>query len=145
MSNRRVHSIALTLVAAALLCAGNSLAGTPTRHVVAARHNALLERKVLTTIKGLTLYSLSAERHGKFACTGSCLSLWHPLLIARGTKPTGPVKLDTIKRPDEGKTQVTYRGMPLYSYGGDSAPGQANGNGITDVARWHVATVPSPG
>jgi predicted lipoprotein with Yx(FWY)xxD motif len=145
LSNRRVHSIALTLVAAALVLAGNSFAATPTKHVVAARHNALLERKVLTTTKGLTLYSLKIERHGKFACTGTCLGLWHPLLIGAGTKPTGPVRLGTVKRSDDGKTQVTYNGMPLYTYGGDSAPGQANGNGITDVGRWHAATVSSSG
>lgn len=114
----------------------------PTKHVVAARQNAPLESKVLTTTRGLTLYSLKIERKGKFACTGTCLTLWHPLPIGAGTKPTGPVKLGTVKRRDDGTTQVTYRGMPLYSYGGDSAPGQANGNGITDVGRWHAATVP---
>jgi predicted lipoprotein with Yx(FWY)xxD motif len=152
LSNRRVYSAALTIVAVALLLTGGASsaavsprAGAPTKHVVAARHNALLEGKALTTVKGLTLYSLSIERHGKFACTGTCVSLWHPLLIGGGTKPTGPVKLDTIKRPDGGKTQVAYRGMPLYTYGGDSVPGQANGNGITDVGRWHAATVPSSG
>lgn len=147
MTNRRVF-IAILAVGTATALAASSLAataprtGTPTKHVVAARQNALLERKVLTTTKGLTLYSLKIERQGKFACTGTCLSLWHPLPIGAGTKPTGPVKLGTVKRRDDGTTQVTYRGMPLYTYGGDSAPGQASGNGITDVGRWHAATVP---
>jgi predicted lipoprotein with Yx(FWY)xxD motif len=142
--------VALAIAIAAAL-AGTSLAataprtGTLTKHVVGGRQNALLERRVLTTTKGLTLYSLKIERHGKFSCTGTCLSLWHPLTIGAGTKPTGPVKLGTIKRLDDGTTQVTYGGMPLYSYGGDSAPGQTNGNGITDVGRWHAATVASSG
>jgi predicted lipoprotein with Yx(FWY)xxD motif len=150
LTNRRVF-IALLVIAIGATLAASSLAATaprtPTRtkHVVAARQNALLESKVLTTTKGLTLYSLKIEREGKFACTGTCLSLWHPLPIGAGTKPTGPVKLGTVKRRDDGTTQVTYKGMPLYTYGGDSAPGQANGNGITDVGRWHAATVPSSG
>jgi predicted lipoprotein with Yx(FWY)xxD motif len=44
-----------------------------------------------------------------------------------GTGVTG--KLGTIRRSDGGK-QVTYEGHPLYTYVGDSGPGQANGNNI---------------
>jgi predicted lipoprotein with Yx(FWY)xxD motif len=151
LTNRRVFTTALTALAAAATLAASSLAATaprtrtPTKHVVAARQNALLERKVLTTTQGLTLYSLKIERNGKFACVSTCLAEWHPLLIGAGTKPTGPVKLGTVKRSDDGKTQVTYQGMPLYTFGGDSAAGQANGNGIVDVGRWHVAAPPIAG
>jgi hypothetical protein len=38
----------------------------------------------------------------------------------------------TIKRPD-GSTQLTINGMPLYTYSGDSASGQATGQGIQGV------------
>jgi predicted lipoprotein with Yx(FWY)xxD motif len=38
-------------------------------------------------------------------------------------------RLGTIRRSD-GTTQVTYDGHPLYTYVGDSGPGQANGNNI---------------
>jgi predicted lipoprotein with Yx(FWY)xxD motif len=148
LSNRRVHIAALATLALILsLFGGNGLAGasSPTKHVVAARYNGLLERKVLTTTKGLTLYSLGIERNGKLACLGTCLQVWHPLLIGAGKKPTGPVKLGTVKRPDRGKPQVTYRGMPLYTFSGDGVPGQTNGNGVTDVGIWHAATVPSSG
>jgi len=34
-----------------------------------------------------------------------------------------------VKRPDGG-VQVTYKGLPVYTYAGDSGPGQANGQGI---------------
>jgi predicted lipoprotein with Yx(FWY)xxD motif len=37
--------------------------------------------------------------------------------------------LGTVKRPD-GRLQVTFEGMPLYTYVGDTAPGQAKGQGI---------------
>ncbi len=52
------------------------------------------------------------------------------------------MKLGTIERP-EGKTQVTYKGRPLYSFGGDSKAGEANGEGIKDVGTWHAAATSS--
>ena len=64
---------------------------------------------------------------------------WPPLLVAAGTKPNGPVKLGTIKRP-EGKIQVTFKGLPLYTFDGDSKKGEANGEGIKDVGTWHAVT-----
>jgi predicted lipoprotein with Yx(FWY)xxD motif len=99
-----------------------------------------LGKKVLTTPKGLTLYSLSAETNGRFICTDStCLSLWKPLVVARGTKPTGAPKLGTVRRPN-GKLQVKYNGKPLYSFVQDKKPGDAKGEGFKDVGTWHVAT-----
>jgi predicted lipoprotein with Yx(FWY)xxD motif len=110
-----------------------------TKSVVKESENAALGRTVLTTNKGKTLYSLSVEKNGKFICTGGCLSLWTPLVVPQGVKPKGPVKLGTVKRPD-GRTQVTYKGGPLYSFNGDK-PGEANGEGIKDVGTWHAAKV----
>ena len=102
-------------------------------------------RTLLTTTSGRTLYSLSAERHGKFICTeaSGCTSIWHPLTIASGVVPKGPVKLGTIHRP-EGSIQVTYRGLPLYTFGGDKKRGQVKGEGLKDVGTWHPASIPSP-
>lgn len=101
-------------------------------------------RTILTLANGHTLYSLSVEKHGKFTCTQSsgCLSLWHPLEVPAGVTPKGPVKLGTIKRP-EGGVQVTYRGLPLYSFAGDKKPGQAKGEGFKDVGTWHAVVVPT--
>jgi len=98
-----------------------------------------LHKTVLTDTKGLTLYTLSGETHGRFICTGACLSAWPPLIVSPGTTPKGPVRLGTIKRP-EGKTQVTYRGMPVYTFSGDSRKGEANGEGLKDVGVWHAVT-----
>jgi hypothetical protein len=40
--------------------------------------------------------------------------------------------------------QATYNGHPLYAFQGDSAPGQANGNGLTGFgARWSAIAVTS--
>ncbi len=98
-----------------------------------------LHKTVLTNTKGLTLYSLSVEKNGRFICTGTCTSTWRPLVVAAGTTPKGPVKLGTIKRP-EGKIQVTFKGLPLYTFDGDSAKGQAKGEGFKDVGTWHAVT-----
>jgi predicted lipoprotein with Yx(FWY)xxD motif len=98
--------------------------------------------QVLTAANGHTLYSLSAERGGKFVCTKSsgCLSIWHPLLVPKEATLAGPVKLGTIARPEGGR-QATYRGRPLYTFGQDQKPGQAKGEGLKDVGTWHVARV----
>jgi predicted lipoprotein with Yx(FWY)xxD motif len=98
-----------------------------------------LHKTVLTDTKGLTLYTLSGEKNGKFICTGTCLKSWPPLLVAAGTTPKGPVALGTIRRP-EGKTQVTYKGAPVYTFSGDSKKGEANGEGLKDVGVWHAVT-----
>jgi hypothetical protein len=47
-------------------------------------------------------------------------------------------KFGTIKRAS-GALQATYKGHPLYTYAGDSAPGQTKGNGLDGT--WHVIHV----
>jgi predicted lipoprotein with Yx(FWY)xxD motif len=95
--------------------------------------------KVLTNDAGHTLYSLSAETRGRFICDNTyCLGFWTPLVVRAGTRPTGPVRLGTVRRPD-GKIQVTYKGLPLYTFNEDSRAGQAKGEGFKDVGTWHAA------
>jgi predicted lipoprotein with Yx(FWY)xxD motif len=128
----------LAIVAGALLGAGGADAKSAKR-VVAQAHSPSLGKTVLTNTKHHTLYSLSVEKNGKFICTGSCLQTWHPLIVPPGVKPTGPVKLGTVKRPNGGR-QVTYHGRPLYTFDGDMAKGETNGEGFKDVGTWHAAT-----
>jgi predicted lipoprotein with Yx(FWY)xxD motif len=91
---------------------------------------------VLTDSRGRTLYSLSGEKSGKFICTSStCTQVWHPLSASAGT-PSGSVgSLGSVKRPD-GTEQVTYKGMPLYTFAQDQQPGDAKGQGVKDVGTW---------
>jgi len=140
ISRPRPLSIRLALLAMAAMALLLPLAAqAATKRVVKESENATLEETVLTTNKGKTLYSLSVEKKGNFTCTGGCLSVWKPLVVAKGVKPKGPVKLGTVKRPD-GRTQVTYKGLPLYSFKADK-PGEANGEGLKDVGTWHAAKV----
>jgi predicted lipoprotein with Yx(FWY)xxD motif len=142
-SSHWIRTIAIALTVASLAVGvAVSQAARPSKRVASKAENPTLGKAVLTTTKGQTLYSLSAEKNGRFICTGSCLSVWHPLRVPSGKHPTGPVELGTIERP-EGGTQVTYRGKPLYRFSGDSKSGDANGEGIKDVGTWHAATVPS--
>jgi predicted lipoprotein with Yx(FWY)xxD motif len=144
-SNPQIRGAALAVLAiglAIVIGTGAQGAGQASKRVVAEAQNSTLNRTILTTTKGRTLYSLSVEKNGKFICTGSCLSVWHPLVVRAGVMPTGPVKLGTIARPDGGGMQVTFKGRPLYRFGGDAKAGDVNGEGIKDVGTWHAATAP---
>lgn len=138
-NSRPLLRVALVGLTAALL-ALPAAATAATKSVAKEGTVASLGKTVLTNNAGRTLYSLSVEKHGKFICTGSCLADWKPLVVPAGTKPTGPVALGTVKRPD-GRTQVTYKGRPLYRFAGDKKPGEANGEGFKDVGTWHAATI----
>lgn len=136
-----ILTLAILLALAALLGASPALAGTKTKTVAKTTEISAIGKTVLTTNRGRTLYSLSAETKGKFICTDpGCLASWKPLVVSKGVKPVGPVTLGTRMRPD-GRIQVTYKGLPLYSFNGDVKKGETNGEGIKDVGAWHVAKV----
>jgi len=110
--------------------------------LVKTASNSTLRATVLVDAQGMTLYRLSGEQNGKFICTGAaCLQVWRPLAAQVGSTPSGTVgSLGTVKRPD-GTEQVTYKGMPLYTFAQDQAAGQASGQGIKDVGTWSAVTV----
>ena len=97
--------------------------------------------KVLTNSAGFTLYWFVPDTSTTSKCTGSCATYWPPVKgpATAGSGVTGT--LSTITRPD-GTTQAAYNGHPLYTYAGDTAPGQANGNGKNlSGGVWHEVTV----
>jgi predicted lipoprotein with Yx(FWY)xxD motif len=81
----------------------------------------------------MTVYTFTHDTKGSgtSACTAGCLQRWPALTVPSGTTPTAgdgvTGTLGTITRPDDGSTQVTYNGLPLYFFSGDAAPGDANG------------------
>jgi predicted lipoprotein with Yx(FWY)xxD motif len=133
--------LAAALVAgllAAIYAVNANAGGT---RVVWTAKNKTLGKTILVNRARLSLYSLSVERHGRFICKNSaCLALWKPLLVRKGTKPTGVTGLATVRRPT-GTIQVTYHGLPLYRFVNDRRPGDVKGNGFKDVGTWRVATV----
>ena len=84
---------------------------------------------VLVDSQGRTLYLWQADITSKSTCTGACATAWPPLeASARPTAGSGVKSslLGTTKRAD-GSEQVTYNGHPLYTFQGDTASGQTNG------------------
>ena len=82
--------------------------------------------KMLATEKGASLYTTSSS------CTGGCLGVWPPLLMAKGkTTPTGVSGLSTAKVTigSSHDLQVTYKGKRLYRFISDSGT-SVNGNGV---------------
>lgn len=97
--------------------------------------------QVLTNSAGFTLYWFGPDTSTVSKCNGSCATYWPPVKgpVTAGSGVTGT--LSTITRSD-GATQATYDGHPLYTYAGDTAPGQAKGNGLNvSGGVWHEVTV----
>ena len=95
---------------------------------------------VLTNAQGFTLYWFAPDTSTTSKCNGSCATFWPPVKgpATAGSGVTG--KLATITRAD-GSTQATYDGHPLYTYKGDTAPGQDKGNGLNiSGGLWHDVT-----
>jgi predicted lipoprotein with Yx(FWY)xxD motif len=82
---------------------------------------------------GMTVYTFTQDvkDSGKSNCTGGCLATWPALTVPAGSTPSAGAgitgKLGTITREDDGTTQVTYNGLPLYFFKNDKAPGDTNG------------------
>jgi predicted lipoprotein with Yx(FWY)xxD motif len=134
---------AASVVALALLVAA---VATPKTQPVATGPDVLQARTIngvnlLTDARGLTLYWFAPDTSTKSACYGSCAAYWPPVT---GTPSAGPGvtgTLGTLIRTG-GTTQATYDGHPLYTYIGDSAPGQASGNNLNlNGGLWHDVPV----
>ena len=98
--------------------------------------------RVLTSDKGLTLYTFKNDvaGSGQSAVPATIAANWPTLTISSGSpvKPDGLTgELSVITRED-GSKQVTYKGLPLYLFIGDTAPGHTNGQGLGGV--WFAAT-----
>jgi predicted lipoprotein with Yx(FWY)xxD motif len=90
---------------------------------------------VLADSEGRTLYAFSSDGGGMPSCYGACAKAWPPLIVSKGVpEPSNGAsanKIGIVERTD-GTKQVTYAGQPLYAFGGDGSPGQANGDGASE-------------
>jgi predicted lipoprotein with Yx(FWY)xxD motif len=130
--------LALVLLAVAVAGAGGP-AAAPAGSLRAA---AIGGARVLTNSKGFTLYWFAPDTPTASKCAGSCAAYWPPVTGPATAAPGVPGRLGTIKRPG-GPLQATYNGHPLYTYVGDTAPGQAHGNNLNlNGGLWHEVTVP---
>jgi len=89
--------------------------------------------------KRMTVYLFEADKGGASACSGQCAAAWPPVTgKATATGSAAGSDLGTIKRAD-GKTQVTYKGHPLYYFIKDKDDGDAYGEAVKAFgAEWYV-------
>ena len=87
---------------------------------------------ILVDSGGNTLYLFTDDERGVSNCYQGCAAAWPPLLTAGD--PTGgegvPAgRVGTATRED-GSTQVTYNGWPLYHFAADEAPSDMMGQNV---------------
>ena len=90
---------------------------------------------------GKTLYTFTPDSApNKSTCNGDCASSWPPFTLDTGeTAVAGTGVSGTIATfaRDDGTTQVSYNGKPLYYFGGDKAAGDTAGQGLG--GKWFAA------
>jgi len=144
MGKRWLAPTGLVVAALMLAACGSSSSSTTPGSGTASSGNALKTATiggatVLTNAKGFTLYWFAKDTSSKSNCTGACASLW-PAVPGPATAGAGvTASMLGVITGSNGSKQATYNGHPLYTYSGDSAPGQNNGNGFQGV--WHEVTV----
>ncbi len=93
---------------------------------------------IITDESGRVLYLWKRDEKDTSHCNGRCALNWPPLLTADDPASSEGLpadRLGTITR-DDGSTQATYNGWPLYYWFLDSEPGDALGQ---EVGRtWYV-------
>jgi len=101
---------------------------------------------VLTNTQGFALYTYPSDHDGMSACNASCLAVWPAVTVATGTTPTaGPGVNGTVAAvvQSDGTDQVTYNGSPLYTFVGDTSPGEVTGNNVGGFLVATVAAAPT--
>jgi predicted lipoprotein with Yx(FWY)xxD motif len=142
------------LAAAALVVAacgsssnsGGSGAGSGNSPAAAANGTSLEAKqvggaKLLTNAKGFTLYWFVPDTATKSNCNGSCAKYWPPV-PGPATAMSGVTGTLTVITRSDGSKQAAWNGHPLYTYVGDTKPGQAKGNGLNlSGGVWHDITL----
>jgi predicted lipoprotein with Yx(FWY)xxD motif len=124
---------AAALSVAGLVLLGVAVAGAgpaaPASAGAALKTTTIGGTTVLTNARGFTLYSFAPDTPAASKCYGSCAAYWPPVTGTAAASSGLPGRIGTITRTG-GSSQLSYNGHPLYTYVGDSAPGQAKGNNL---------------
>jgi predicted lipoprotein with Yx(FWY)xxD motif len=146
-------ALAALIVPVALLataCGSSSSSSTPTTTSGAATVAATLSTRTLPRVgavvvnqQGRTLYVFAPDKATKVTCTGGCASVWPPLMVPSGQKPTVSVALKSSlvsSDPDpSGGRVITYNGWPLYLYVADPSAGSDHGQALNSSGGlWYV-------
>ena len=93
---------------------------------------------ILVDAQGRTLYLFEQDNGTTSACTGACATAW-PALTG-GAQPTAGAGADgSLLGTANGQVpqHVTYGGRLLYTYSGDTAPGDVKG---VEIPGWYPIT-----
>jgi predicted lipoprotein with Yx(FWY)xxD motif len=135
--------IALVTAAAALIVTSGLAAAATSATSVGVSQSKF--GRILVDGHGRSLYLFDRDRNRKSSCYGGCAGEWPPLIVSGKPHATSGVKaalLGRTKRRD-GRWQVTFRGHPLYTFAGDAAKGQTNGEGLDDFGGWWYLVSPA--
>ena len=118
----------------------STAASTSGSATVAVADNSKLGQ-ILVNAQDRTLYLFEKDESDESYCNGKCAKVWPPYTTKGGPqagKGAEASKLGTLKR-DDGTTQVTYNGSPLYLYVSDKKAGEAGGNELDQFgAEWYA-------
>ena len=90
------------------------------------------------------IYFFDKEQSAKSECYGACAEAWPPVLTEGEPQAGGNVKaslLGTTQR-DDGTTQVTYNGRPLYLYAHEG-PGEVTCHNVEEFGGLWLAVDPA--
>jgi predicted lipoprotein with Yx(FWY)xxD motif len=152
MKKLAIPLLASVLVLAVAACGSSSPSSTKAKATTKTSPAVVITAKnepglgtVLVDSQGKTLYQFVPDAGKHVTCTGSCASVWPPVMLAAGGKlgASGGVKaslLGSDPNPSGGRV-VTYAGWPLYTYVADGSPGSHAGQAINvNGGLWYVMT-----
>lgn len=94
---------------------------------------------ILVDANGMTLYMFTPDVDGESTCAGECAATW-PAAIIEGDPDVGDLDSSLFSTVDstDGATMLKVGDWPLYTFAGDAAPGDMNGQAVGGV--WWVVT-----
>ena len=165
-SRRPRHGAQLAAMAGTVALALSAFGAAPSTALAATRHNRASKvhaqaknqvavdmvsvskyGKILVDQKGFALYADAANKPPrKWPCKGACLTVWPPLVLAKGQAKAvagkGVTGLGVVNGPSG--RQVTWHGKPLYTFVRDQK-GTVRGQGIVQDGTWFVARMQTTG
>lgn len=154
-TRRRVVTMVAALAALTITVIGGLLVHAYRHYASVVRYTAVGGRlrveagqvrgigTALVTDRGYAVYMYPPDGRQRVTCTDQCADAWPPLIVREGTSVIAgdgveAGQLGTVPNPS-GQQVVTYDGWPLYTYVGDSAPGQATGQALDlNGGYWYV-------